>query len=102
MNWFTRIKVENTPQEKDYDPEHDELARPFPNETTDLNVHVDVCARRFKGLRGDVHNLRRDTAVTLQQITDKVTTLQYLTIGVLVLASLVDLQSLAITVLSLI
>jgi hypothetical protein len=41
-----------------YDPATDSLARAFTGEDTDLYVHADICARRYRSLQEAICDLR--------------------------------------------
>lgn len=41
-----------------YDPEADPLAKPLPQEATELEVHVELCARRYGNIMRGQYELR--------------------------------------------
>lgn len=42
-----------------YDPDADPLAKPLPQETEDLSVHVELCARRYGAIMRGQFELRQ-------------------------------------------
>lgn len=43
----------------EYDPDADPLAKPLPQEATELEVHVELCARRYGNIMRGQHELRQ-------------------------------------------
>lgn len=43
---------------QEYDPDSDPLAKPFPQESEELKLHVELCARRYGAIMRAQHELK--------------------------------------------
>ena len=46
-------------QKHEYDPDSDPLAKPFPQESEELKLHVELCARRYGAIMRGQHDLKQ-------------------------------------------